>query len=504
VSPTLRARAGWLYAGSVTDLGPDYEVSPRIRLVRRLGEGGMGSVWVAWHEGLKSQVAVKFMNPGLAENMAIRERFAREAEAAAAVRSPHVVQILDYGETRDGLPYIAMELLEGEDLSARIGRFGRLPPADVVKIIQQSAKALNRAHERGLVHRDIKPQNIFICDHGDGDIFVKLLDFGIAKMDPNELASGGMTRTGSMLGTPLYMSPEQLLGAKDVDSRSDLWALGIVACEALVGQPPYVADTVGGLTVIVTHGKPAVPSEQNPSLPPSFDAWFHRACARERANRYQTAKELGEGIALAFAQAPAEVPGRIFVNTDASVTHAPKPDTSTWDKPDIRTLGPHSVARAISQDSNSRKKEEDGGGEKREQEQREEEPASRGGSKRLVTIAVAAGAVVVLGGSGFALSSSREPTRTAGGGLVMPVAASAEAPPPIRAAEPAPVASAAAPSAEPSARTPASARPVESVAVRPAAPAPRKSAEVAAVPNPTPKPAPAAKPANKPADDDIR
>jgi serine/threonine protein kinase len=196
-------------------------VTPSLRLLRPLGAGGMGSVWIARHLGLDANVVVKFMSEELATNGQALERFRREAAAAADVRSPHVVQTFDYGLSADGVPYIAMELLEGESLRQRLDRERRLVPRDVITIVAHCAKALSRAHDRGVVHRDIKPDNIFLTDGGDGEVFAKVLDFGIAK---SSAANHVATSTGAVLGTPYYMSPEQVLGAKGVDARTDLWA----------------------------------------------------------------------------------------------------------------------------------------------------------------------------------------------------------------------------------------------------------------------------------------
>src|SRR5262249_30549614 len=201
-------------------------VGANLRLVKLLGEGGMGSVWIADHTTLKTQVAVKFMAQALASSAEAVERFAREASAAARIKSPHVVQVLDHGFTSERIPYIAMELLEGEDLGVRLERLGRIGLSETTTIIAQACKALSRAHSLGIVHRDIKPENIFLTEI-DGELVVKILDFGIAKQ--TQATGLGMTTTGTMVGTPYYMSPEQVVSAKAVDSRSDLWSIGVVA-----------------------------------------------------------------------------------------------------------------------------------------------------------------------------------------------------------------------------------------------------------------------------------
>ncbi len=274
-------------------------VTPSVRLVRPLGEGGMGSVWVADHTALRTQVVVKFIAAGLKSSKEATERFSREAAAAAQVKSPHVVQTFDHGFTDDGVPYIVMELLEGRDLGIYLDEQGKLAPELVLEIVAQLARALDRAHERGIIHRDIKPGNIFLCDQGKGEVFVKLLDFGIAKgVDVPTLDSG--TKTGAMIGSPFYMSPEQILGSKNVDHRSDLWSVGVVAYEALTGKKPFDAETMGGLAIKI-HSEPLpLPSKAVAGLPETIDAWFHKACSRTVPDRFNSAKEMAEALAAAL------------------------------------------------------------------------------------------------------------------------------------------------------------------------------------------------------------
>lgn len=178
----------------------------------------MGSVWLADHLTLETQVVVKFMHTAVAADLVGRERFSREAVAASRVKSPHVVQTFDHGVTNEGIPFIVMERLEGEDLGRRIEK-GVMSPAEVSSTLTQVCRALSRAHAAGIVHRDIKPDNIFLCDVGSDEPFVKLLDFGIAKNALNPKLDNG-TQTGAMMGTPYYMSPEQFSGTKDLDYRT--------------------------------------------------------------------------------------------------------------------------------------------------------------------------------------------------------------------------------------------------------------------------------------------
>jgi serine/threonine protein kinase len=279
----------------VEELKPGTSVTPAIRLVRCLGVGGMGSVWVADHLALHTQVVVKFMAPELAASTDAVERFAREAGAAAQVKSPHVVQMFDHGITPHGVPFIVMELLEGRDLSKHLRERGRLSLAETADIVGQVAKALDRAHARGIVHRDIKPENIFLCDVGGAELFVKILDFGIAKGGgPNALSNG--TRTGAMMGTPYYMSPEQMMGSKQLDPRTDLWSLGVVVYQCVIGQRPFDADTFGALAISIHSGVLPQPTALDPTVPRAFDDWFAKACARDPDGRFATARDLADAL----------------------------------------------------------------------------------------------------------------------------------------------------------------------------------------------------------------
>jgi eukaryotic-like serine/threonine-protein kinase len=270
-------------------------LAERVELVRPLASGAMGEVWVARHLALDVPVAVKLIKAEAWKNdPRARARFEREAKAAARIRSPHVVQILDHGLTEDDLPYIVMELLEGETLGARL-RKGRLSPGEVVLIVEQVARALGEAHDQGIIHRDVKPENLFLT-RGE-PLFVKLLDFGIAKQT-TALADGAATQTGVVVGTPQYMSPEQLLRAAEPDATADLWALTVVAYEALVGRPAFHGETVASLIVAISHARYARPGAVVPALS-AIDAWFERAFDLEPRVRPATAAELARTFAVA-------------------------------------------------------------------------------------------------------------------------------------------------------------------------------------------------------------
>lgn len=290
---------GAILEGAVVKLEPGMLITSNVRLERPLGEGGMGSVWLAEHLSLHSRVVVKFIADAYASNAEAKARFSREAAAASQVKSPHVVQTFDHGISPEGVPYIVMELLEGRSLGDTLADLGQLPPALVAEIVAQLCRALEKAHAAGIIHRDIKPDNVFLCDAGDGAVFVKLLDFGIAK-GAAMTNIGKETKTGSVMGSPLYMSPEQLIGAKNIDHRADLWAVGVVAYEALVGVRPFDAETVGALTMKIHNDPLPLPCTQRPDLPPAVDAWFERACALSPEARFASAKELADALAVAL------------------------------------------------------------------------------------------------------------------------------------------------------------------------------------------------------------
>ncbi|HET7540615.1 MAG TPA: protein kinase [Polyangiaceae bacterium] len=265
-------------------------LAQKYRLLEQLGQGGMGSVWRAEHLLLRSEVAVKLISPELATSREGLNRFLREAQAAASLRSPHVVQILDYGVDGD-TPYIVMELLEGESLRTRLRRRGRIPPAELAELFTHLGRAIARAHEAGIIHRDLKPDNVFIV-HNDEAELAKVLDFGVAKLSTQGAGriTTDATRSGERLGTPFYMSPEQVEDASRLDTRSDVWALGVIAFECLVGRRPFEAETMGALALAICSKPLPVPSDCA-DVPAGFDSWFARACSRELRERFSSARE---------------------------------------------------------------------------------------------------------------------------------------------------------------------------------------------------------------------
>ncbi len=279
-------------------VAPGAIVAGKYRLDSVIGEGGMGAVWAATHTGLGQAVAIKFISKEFVTSPEALRRFDAEAKAAAQLRSRHVVQVFDNGTLEDGTPYIAMELLRGENVHARVHRAGPVPLKEAIEILAQCCKALGRAHSAGITHRDIKPDNIFLAQTDEEGILVKVLDFGIAKFatGPND---HGSTRTGAVLGTPLYMSPEQARGLKTIDHRSDLYSLGLVAYTMLTGNLAFSSESFGDLLLqICTAPLPSLCANA-PWLPPGMEPWFQRACAREPAGRFGSAQEFVDALRAA-------------------------------------------------------------------------------------------------------------------------------------------------------------------------------------------------------------
>jgi serine/threonine-protein kinase len=295
-------------------------VADRFELVRELGRGTMGSVWLANHLTLHVRCAVKFMSSDsqVQGDPSFRARFEFEARAIAQLQSPHVVRILDYALV-DDVPFIAMEYLQGEDLSARLSRLGRLDSAATYRIISQVARGLAKAHLARLVHRDIKPENIFLAVEEDEQETVKLLDFGVAKSSAFAVQSG--TQAGSLIGTPAYMSPEQVRGTREIDHRSDLWSLAVVAFQCMTGQLPFDSQALGDMFAQIMYEPIPVPSAVAPWVTPAFDAWWARASARDVEQRFSSARELAVALGEALA-----IPG---IASDTSGTgrwlHLPTP-----------------------------------------------------------------------------------------------------------------------------------------------------------------------------------
>ncbi|HWP08870.1 MAG TPA: serine/threonine-protein kinase [Polyangiaceae bacterium] len=277
---------------------PGVVVSARYRLVRPLGVGGMGTVWLADDLLLDSPCALKLIDDDKAQSTEVRVRFAREAKVAAQLRGAHVVDVFEHGEW-EGTPFIAMEYLHGEDLGTRLDREKVLDPAMTYRIAAHVARALARAHAFGIVHRDLKPENVFLVQGDDGEV-AKVVDFGIAKHDAYSLRDK-TTKTGSFLGTPFYVSPEQARG-KPTDHRSDLWSLAVIVFQCMTGRPPFESEALGELMGLILYEDLPKPSLVRPGVSEAFDAWWERAAKRDRDERFQSAREFADALGEALGQ----------------------------------------------------------------------------------------------------------------------------------------------------------------------------------------------------------
>jgi serine/threonine protein kinase len=330
---------------SVPPIEPGSVVAGRFHLDRLIGEGGMGTVWAATHTVTRKPVALKLLKPERASDPNLRQRFEREARAACAVRHPNIVEIHDVLTLEDGTPIMVMELLEGESLGTRLDR-ERLEVAEFARLMQQVISAVGTAHASGIVHRDLKPDNIFLVRDPEGGISVKVLDFGIAKVMSTSAEAGqtgGLTGTGAMLGTPYYMSPEQIFGERDIDHRADVWALGVIFYECLAGQRPTQADNIGQILKIITTDA-IVPLERlAPWVPADLCRLIGRMLSRDRLARPSTLTEVRATLAH-YTDAAARSFGEPAVNRRSSL-----PSETPSEKHLIRTddTGPYSQTAAL-------------------------------------------------------------------------------------------------------------------------------------------------------------
>jgi serine/threonine-protein kinase len=274
-------------------LEPSTILAGKYRVERVLGSGGMGTVLAAHHLQLDEKVAIKVLQPALLENVEATARFLREARAAVKIKSEYVARVSDVGSLESGAPYMVMEYLEGEDLADMLAR-GPLPSEQAVELVLQACEALGEAHALGIIHRDIKPANLYCVRRTDGLLAVKLLDFGISRVTGGaELA---LTSSSTVMGSPQYMAPEQMLAAKNADARSDIWALGAVLFEVLVGEPPVAAETFAELVIQVTSLDPAKLAVRLQKLPPDLAQAALRCLNVDPSGRYQSVGELAAAL----------------------------------------------------------------------------------------------------------------------------------------------------------------------------------------------------------------
>lgn len=264
----------------------------RYRILRKLGDGGMGSVYEAEHLLIKRRVAIKILHSQFANNADIVARFRREAEAATAIGHPNIIEVTDMGSFPDGTAYMVLELLEGRDWAKDIAREGPQPLGKVVHILGQVCDALSAAHAKGIVHRDLKPENIFLVSRGGDSTFVKVLDFGISKFADSGGENRSLTQTGTALGTPYYMAPEQCQGKKDIDHRADIYSLGVILFQALTRQYPFDDESYPMLVLKICTEPPPPLAQYRPDLPPQVVEVVGRMLAKHRDHRFASCAEV--------------------------------------------------------------------------------------------------------------------------------------------------------------------------------------------------------------------
>ena len=268
----------------------------RYRLVEPLGEGGMGSVWVAENLAIKgAEVALKVMHGAFGHDATIVRRFRTEAEATVRIGHPGIVRVFDFGELEDGTPYLVMERLQGESLADRLEREGALAPREAVEVLCAVLDALEAAHDKDILHRDLKPENIFLTREGER-VVPKILDFGVSKILGSDAERVKLTRTGALVGTPAYMAPEQAMGEEAVDTRADLWAMGVILYELVSSRLPYEGQNYNAMLVQIVTGRPKPVTEHVPSLDPGLVAIIERAMARSPRQRYPSARAMREAM----------------------------------------------------------------------------------------------------------------------------------------------------------------------------------------------------------------
>lgn len=319
----------------VVDLPRGTIIAGRYRVVGPAGSGGMGVVYVVEHVNTGGRAALKIMRERATKRAV--ERFRREARASAIIQSDHVVRVndADVAPELEDAPFLVMELLHGEDLADRIARERRLSPKVTVDILAQVARGLDRAHAAGVVHRDLKPQNIFLHRPSDGPEMVKIVDFGISRIRPrvDRIDSTGLTRAEDVFGTPAWMSPEQAMSMHHaVGPATDIWAVGLIAFRMLTGRSYWGDREAEQIQDALMKPERQPPSELDKSLPPGFDRWFARSCSREPERRYQSALEQIESLAVALGvESPRLAPLPTFGSPGPSDGLEPLPATSGLD-----------------------------------------------------------------------------------------------------------------------------------------------------------------------------
>ena len=334
----------------ITEAAPVSEgevVAGKYRLGRVLGQGGMGTVVEATHVQLHQRVALKFLRAELLGNTQVVARFTREAQAAARIQSVHVARVLDVGELPSGAPYMVIEYLDGEDLEQVLRRRGPLPIAEAVDLLLQGAEAVAEAHTLGIVHRDLKPANLFLARYPGGRQIVKVLDFGISKVQ-SPPDNPGLTQAAAMIGSPPYMAPEQVRSARAVDVRSDIWSLGAVLYELLTQTMPFPVESVQSLFVAILFNDPAPPRALRAEIPPALDAVVIRCLQKDPALRFQDVAALAAALGPFGSPSSADVPARIaqLIHAGATAVTTAAEDAAPAPTPAASLPGQRAIASA--------------------------------------------------------------------------------------------------------------------------------------------------------------
>lgn len=285
--------------GASKEAHPGDILAGKYKVERILGRGGMGQVLLATHVQLQQRVAIKTLLPDALQSPTLVARFSQEARSTVKIQSEHVVRVLDVGALDSGAPFMVMEYLEGADLAQLLKQRGALPLIEVVEYVLQACEALAQAHKLGIIHRDLKPANLFLTSRADGSPVVKVLDFGISKATLSGAMGGAsnLTQTSAVMGSPSYMSPEQLKNSKDVTERTDIWSLGIVLYELLIGRSAFEAETLAELHVAILQAFPPPPTARRPDLPRSIEQVILKCIHKDPAHRFSNVAELAVALA---------------------------------------------------------------------------------------------------------------------------------------------------------------------------------------------------------------